>query len=124
MTAQPIRTAIETSALGIELLAVAVIVIAIIFGTARFLLHVQRHTEGAYERYKIHLGKALLLGLEFLVAADIIRTVALEPTMQNVLMLGLLVIVRTFLSWALVVEMEGRWPWRAAAESPGAGEIV
>jgi uncharacterized membrane protein len=57
----------------------------------------------------------LLLGLEFLVAADIIRTVALEPTMSNVLMLGLLVVVRTFLSWALVVEMDGRWPWAQAA---------
>jgi uncharacterized membrane protein len=54
-----------------------------------------------------------LLGLEFLVAADIIRTVALEPTMQNVIILGLLVVIRTFLSWSLVVEIEGRWPWRA-----------
>jgi len=55
------------------------------------------------------LGSALLLGLEFLVAADIIRTVALETTTQNVIILGLLVIVRTFLSWSLVVEIEGRW---------------
>jgi uncharacterized membrane protein len=115
MTEQTIRTAIETSALAIEMLAVVVIVIAIAFSTGRFLLHIQRQTEGAYERYKIHLGKALLLGLEFLVAADIIRTVALEPTLQNVLMLGVLVIVRTFLSWALVVEMEGRWPWSVPA---------
>jgi uncharacterized membrane protein len=51
--------------------------------------------------------------LEFLVAADIIRTVALEPTMQNVILLGMLVFIRTFLSWSLVVEIEGRWPWRA-----------
>jgi uncharacterized membrane protein len=124
MTEQTIRTAIETSALAIEMLAVVVIVIAIAFGTARFLLHVQRQTEGAYERYKIHLGKALLLGLEFLVAADIIRTVALEPTLQNVLMLALLVVVRTFLSWALVVEMEGRWPWTAAAAEGGPRQTV
>jgi len=115
MSDQPIRTAIEASATAIEVLAVAVIVIAIAYSTGRFLVHIQRRTDGAYERYKIHLGKALLLGLEFLVAADIIRTVALEPTMPNVLMLGVLVIVRTFLSWALVVEMEGRWPWSAAA---------
>jgi uncharacterized membrane protein len=110
-----VRTAIDVSATGIEALAVATIVIAIVYGTARFLWHVQGHAEGAYERYKTHLGKALLLGLEFLVAADIIRTVALEPTMANVLMLGVLVVVRTFLSWALVVEMEGRWPWTEAA---------
>ena len=63
---------------------------------------------------KVHLGKALLLGLEILVAADIIRTVALEATLESVCILGLLVLIRTFLSWALVVEIEGRWPWNAA----------
>ena len=62
-------------------------------------------------RYKTQLGKALLLGLELLVAADIIQTVTLERTMQNVLMLAVLVLVRTFLSWSLIVEMEGHWPW-------------
>jgi uncharacterized membrane protein len=113
MNPELLRTAIEAAALGIEILAVTVIVVAISFGTVRFLLHVQRQKDDAYEGYKIFLGKSLLLGLEFLVAADIIRTVALEPTLQNVLLLGLLVIVRTFLSWALVVEMEGHWPWTA-----------
>jgi uncharacterized membrane protein len=110
-----IREVIEGSALGLELLAVVVIVIAVVFGTVHFLLRIRRQSGDAYQRYKTHLGKALLLGLEFLVAADIIRTVALDPTMEDVLMLGLLVIVRTFLSWALIVEMEGRWPWTAAA---------
>ena len=114
MTTEFLRTAIEGAALAIEVLAVTVIVVAISFGTVRFLVHVQRQQDNAYEGYKIFLGKALLLGLEFLVAADIIRTVALEPTLPNVLLLGLLVIVRTFLSWALVVEMDGRWPWNAA----------
>lgn len=114
MKTELLRTAIEAAALAIEALAVTVIVLAISFGTLRFLMHIQRQKTGAYEGYKIFLGKALLLGLEFLVAADIIRTVALEPTMPNVLMLGVLVIVRTFLSWALVVEMDGRWPWNAA----------
>jgi uncharacterized membrane protein len=98
---------------------VAVIVVAISFGTVRFLVHIQRRKVRAYDAYKVFLGKSLLLGLEFLVAADIIRTVALEPTMPNVLMLGLLVVVRTFLSWALVVEMEGRWPWQTAAVEEG-----
>jgi uncharacterized membrane protein len=59
------------------------------------------------------LGRSLLLGLEFLVAADVVRTVALEPTLSNVAVLGLLVLVRTFLSWTLTVEIEGRWPWQA-----------
>lgn len=111
-----IRAGMEGAATAIELGAVAVIVLAILFGSGRFLLHLRRETPGAYERYKTHLGKALLLGLEFLVAADIIRTVALDPGLDDVLLLGLLVVIRTFLSWALVVEMEGRWPWNAAGE--------
>lgn len=108
-----IRRAIELSALGIEALAVTVILVAIVHGTGRYLFHLQREQGDAYERYKVYLGRALLLGLEFLVAADIVRTVALEPTLQNVVILALLVVVRTFLSWSLVVEIEGRWPWRA-----------
>jgi uncharacterized membrane protein len=127
VTAEFLRTAIEVAALAIEVLAVIVIVVAISFGTVRFLVHVQRQKDDAYEGYKVFLGKALLLGLEFLVAADIIRTVALEPTLNNVLLLGLLVIVRTFLSWALVVEMDGRWPWNAARraeERPSDGVTV
>ena len=119
MEAAFIRTGIDASATAIEVLAVAVIVIAISFGTVRFLIHVHRQKLRAYEGYKVFLGKALLLGLEFLVAADIIRTVALEPTMPNVLMLGVLVLVRTFLSWALVLEMEGRWPWQKSAAEEG-----
>ena len=58
------------------------------------------------------MARSLLLGLEILVAADIIRTVALDLTLQAVAALGLLVLVRTFLSWTLVVETEGRWPWQ------------
>ena len=60
------------------------------------------------------VGRALLLGLEILVAADIIRTVVLEPTLANVLVLGLLVLIRTFLNWSLVLEIEERWPWQAS----------
>lgn len=112
-TVAAIRRAIELSAVGVEVLAVAIILVAIVHGTARYLLHVQRDLNDAYERYKVYLGKALMLGLEFLVAADIVRTVALEPTLLSVGILALLVVVRTFLSWSLVVEIEGRWPWRA-----------
>ena len=100
-------------------MAVAVIVAAIIVGTARYLIKLNRLQIDAYETYKRHLAKALLLGLEFLVAADIVRTVALEPTMNSVAILGALVVIRTFLSWSLVVEMEGHWPWRSAETHPG-----
>src|SRR5215470_12156138 len=98
------RALIEFAAEAIEILAVALIVIAIAHGSLRYLLHLTRQVEDAYEQYKIHLAKALLLGLEFLVAADVVKTVVLEPTVQNVAILGLLVIIRTFLSWSLVVE--------------------
>jgi len=111
------RLAMERAALGIEVLAVTGIVAAIIFGTGRFLLHLASGLDSAYRIYKQHLAKALLLGLEFLVAADIVRTVALEPTLTNVGILGALVVVRTFLSWSLVVEMDGRWPWQGAEDA-------
>ena len=106
------RDLIELAAQAVELLAVATIVIAIVHGSVRFLIGIIHQSGDAYERYKTHLGKGLLLGLEFLVAADVVRTVVLDPTLQNVMILGLLVVIRTFLSWSLVVEIEGRWPWR------------
>lgn len=118
------RPMMEASALGIEVLAVAIIVIAVMYGTVRFVLQMNDHD--AYRIYKTHLVKALLLGLEFLVAADIIRTVALEATLSDVAVLAALVGVRTFLSWSLVVEMDGRWPWQAAdarVESAGSGTV-
>jgi uncharacterized membrane protein len=62
------------------------------------------------------LGQAILLGLEFLVAADIIGTVAVDPTFRNVGILGAVVAIRTFLSFALEVEIQGRWPWQALRE--------
>ena len=60
------------------------------------------------------LGAAFCWGLEFLVAADIIRTVAVQPSLENVAVLGLVVLIRTFLSFSLEVEIDGRWPWRRA----------
>jgi uncharacterized membrane protein len=62
------------------------------------------------------LGRSILTGLELLVAADIIRTVAIEPTLQNVLVLGVIVLIRTFLSMSLEVEIDGKWPWQRATD--------
>jgi uncharacterized membrane protein len=111
---------IEYAALVIEVLAV-VIIVAAIFGsmgryTFRTVLRPEMKKEDRYRELKASLGASLLLGLEILVAADIVRTVALEATLQSVLVLGLLVLIRTFLSWALVVEIEGRWPWQPPRE--------
>jgi uncharacterized membrane protein len=127
-----LKSVIEFAATLIELLAVAIIVLATAVATVLYVRRLVNRTAGlsGYEQYKVRLGRALLLGLEILVAADIVRTVALEPSLTNVGILALLVIIRTFLSWSLVVEIEHRWPWRArteehvaAAESHGrAGE--
>ena len=106
---------IEYVALAIEVLAVVIIVGAIFYAMGHYAYRAAiRPERGAlYRQLKVRLGKALLLGLEILVAADIVETVALETTLQSVVVLGLLVLIRTFLSWALVVEIEGRWPWQA-----------
>ena len=112
-----IVTWIEYAAWAIEILAVAIIVVSILVSTIRYLIQAALHAGGKdskdrYQKLKVSLGRTLLLGLEILVAADIVRTVALEATLESVLVLGLLVLIRTFLSWALVVEIEGRWPWQ------------
>jgi uncharacterized membrane protein len=114
---------IEWASLIIEVVAVIIIVVAIINALSRYVSRtLLRRTEGDhYQALKISLGKALLLGLEILVAADIIRTVALEATLNSVLVLGILVLIRTFLSWALVVEIEGHWPWQLPQTSNGDG---
>ena len=78
-----------------------------------FLLIRRGRSAAAFTQYKHGLGKALLVALELLVAADVVQTVVLEFTLSNVAALGLLVLVRTFLSWSLVVEIEGRWPWQS-----------
>lgn len=105
---------VDYASLVIELLAVLIIVVTIFYALGTYIYQGirQRELESRYDELKVRLGRALLLGLEILVAADIVRTVALEATIQSVATLGLLVLIRTFLSWALVVEIEGRWPWQ------------
>lgn len=106
---------IELISLFIEMIAVIIIVFSVLYGTLLFVYQTvgkQIPAKERFHRYKSKLGSSLLLGLEILVAADVIRTVALEPTLLNVSVLGILVVIRTFLSWSLMVEIEGRWPWR------------
>jgi uncharacterized membrane protein len=74
--------------------------------------------EDAYRGFRRNLGRAILLGLEFLVAADIINTVAIRPAPRDVLVLAGIVLIRTFLSFSLEVEISGRWPWRRADAAP------
>jgi len=64
-----------------------------------------------FHKFRNRLGRAIILGLELLVAADILRTISTEPTLQQVIVLGIVVLIRTFLSFSLEIELEGRWPW-------------
>lgn len=116
------------AALAIEALAVVIIIVFTVGATYSFVLRMTRGRGGvpAFDEYKVRLGRGLLLGLEILVAADIVRTVVLELSFENVAILGILVLIRTFLSWSLVVEIEHRWPWQlrrvGQAEDPGASK--
>jgi uncharacterized membrane protein len=74
----------------------------------------------AFSQFRNDFGRAILLGLEFLVAADIVGTVAIGPTLQDLAVLGLLVLIRTFLSFSLEVEISGRWPWQSGKPEPKA----
>lgn len=94
---------------GVAIVLVGAIVALVPYVT---LLVLRRATNHDYREVRKRLGRSILLGLEFLVAADIIRTVAISPTLGSVAALGLIVLIRTFLSVALQVEIEGRWPWQ------------
>lgn len=97
-----------------EVAGISAIVLGSVFATGAFARRAlgSREFEGAYHGYRSHLGRAILLGLELMVAADIISTVAVEPTFRSLGVLGLIVVIRTFLSFSLEVEINGRWPWR------------
>ncbi|WP_029037516.1 DUF1622 domain-containing protein [Salinimicrobium xinjiangense] len=106
-----IKEYIDIAALIIEVAGVLVMVIGPFFALWRYFF--EQHEDGStYRTFRHDLGKAILLGLEFLVAADIIATVSTAPTMENVLVLGMIVLIRTFLSLSLQVELEGKWPWQ------------
>ena len=106
---------------AIEVGGTAIIVIGVVLATARYLRDLGSGSrEDAFHRYRSGLGRSILLGLEVLVAADIINTVAIEPTLNSLAVLAGIVAIRTFLSFSLEVEIEGRWPWqkRNAAPNP------
>lgn len=96
-----------------DLAGVFIIAVGLIVVSVRFLRALAAGDAGAYTEYRGGIGRTLLLGLEFLVAADIIRTVATTPTFTSVGVLAAIVAIRTFLSWSLQLEIEGRWPWQA-----------
>jgi uncharacterized membrane protein len=109
------KSVVDATSKVIDAGGVLVVVVGLVVATAAFLA-AQRTAAaraGAYRAYRQQVGKAILLGLEFLVAADIIRTVAVAPTFRGVGVLAIIVSVRTFLSFTLDVELDGRWPWQS-----------
>ena len=106
------RKIMDVVGTAVDTAGVSVIVIGALIATTRFLFQRRGETSILFRLYRQDLGRAILLGLEFLVAGDIIRTVVVAPTFDNVIVLGLIVLIRTFLSMSLQLELEGRWPWQ------------
>ena len=102
---------IETTGAAIDIAGVILIVVGLIIATGRYLL-ILRSGPDAFSGYRQDIGRAILLGLEVLVAADIVRTVAVTPTPMSVAVLAGIVLIRTFLSFSLEVELNGRFPWK------------
>ena len=98
----------------VDAAGVAIIVAGAAFATGTAAVRFARREAGTYRGFRRQLGRTILLGLELLVAGDIVRTVAAQPTVASVAILGLIVLIRTFLSFSLEVELTGRWPWQQA----------
>ncbi len=102
---------------GIESIGVLIVIIGSAVSSYNFLSHFRSEPDGAaYRVYRRELGRSIILGLEFLIAGDIIRTVIVADTLENIAILGLIILIRTFLSFTLHLEVEGRWPWEREKE--------
>jgi uncharacterized membrane protein len=111
-----VEESMDAIARGVEILGILALLVGLAAALVRAGLALLggRGAEEGYRIVRTMFGRSILLGLEFLVAADIIRTVAVQPSLQNVAVLGLIVLIRTFLSFSLEVEIDGRWPWQPA----------
>ncbi|MDA3935983.1 MAG: DUF1622 domain-containing protein [Actinomycetota bacterium] len=104
---------IESVSVAFEFAGVLVILVGFGYALLRAYRSARRESGGsAYLELRATFGRSILLGLEILVAADLIRTIAVEPTLDNLAVLGVLIVLRTFLSFSLEVEIDGRWPWQ------------
>ncbi|MBA2780507.1 DUF1622 domain-containing protein [Billgrantia kenyensis] len=117
----PIIEIIDTIALIIELLGVAVIVGGFAITSWRFFHHRMFHEQRAFMHYRHGIARALILGLDFLIAGDVIKTVIIANTGQQVATLGIIVLIRAFLAFTLHVEVEGHWPWQDSRYRRAAG---
>ena len=106
------RRIMEIIGTGVDGVGVFIVAGGALVASWRLVLRRAQSAGNYYSLYRQDVGRAILLGLEFLIAGDIIRTVVVAPTLQNVLVLGLIVLIRTFLSLSLQLEIEGKLPWR------------
>ena len=114
---ETIRSVMEWTALALDTFAVVVILVGVVVSIFRSRLLVSllsSESPAVVSRFKHQLVNSLLLGLDLLVASDVIHTAALEPTIESVATLGLLVVVRIALTWSILVEAGGRWPWQGS----------
>jgi hypothetical protein len=109
---------IETVGKTIDAVGVAVIAVGALISAAGAIPRLRNATGDVYRVFRQQLGRSILLGLEFLVAADIIRTVAVTPDARSVAVLGGIVLIRTFLSFSLELEVTGYWPWQKNRQQP------
>jgi uncharacterized membrane protein len=103
---------IDKVGMTIDAAGVVVIVVGASIAFVASAVRLARRENDVYRRFRQRLGQAVLLGLELLVAGDIVRTVAASPSLKNVAILAAIVLIRTFLSFSLEVEISGRWPWQ------------
>jgi uncharacterized membrane protein len=104
---------IENIGKVIDAAGVAVMVVGVLISAGTAAVQLGRHETGIYRHFRQQLGQTILLGLELLVVGDIVRTVAAQPTLISVAILAIIVLIRTFLSFSLEVELTGRWPWQS-----------
>ncbi len=108
------RMIFEYLTLALEFASAGIIVFGILFSVVFAFIRLIKKSkkDKVYQSFRVMVGRCILLGLELLIAADIIRSLALQLTLQSVGLLAIIVLVRTFLSFSLEVEMNGRWPWQ------------
>jgi len=116
------RHIMEVVGTSVDGVGVFIVAAGMVAATIRLVLRLRDRVHGTgnyYSLYRQDVGRAILLGLEFLIAGDIIRTVVVAPTLQNVIVLGMIVLIRTFLSLSLQLEIEGKLPWRREVARQG-----
>ena len=105
---------VRVSTMTLEMAGLIIITIGVAVSTALFLMRVPREAfESSYRNYRANLGRGILIGLELLIAADILKSVVIDPTLNGIAVLAGIVLIRTFLSFSLDVEINGHWPWNS-----------